>query len=227
MKILHYNIHMWTDAEGKSNSDRVEALIKDEAPDLVSLVEVDEPCGGPSTLSGLAERLEYHWAFVPAFEYRCQGGFGNALLSRTPFSSIQQWQLLSPRLYDGTEPSEPRAILLASVEVEGLHLTIGTTHLPRHDPQLREEASARLLRLIEDLPSPWIVCGDFNQPPGDWATNSHTVAPSTAIATYPTSEPVECIDYAVHSDLDVTAAAIPCLASDHLPIAIVDDARED
>lgn len=220
MKILHYNIHMWTDADGLPNSDRVGKLIEDEAPDLVSLVEVDEPWGSPSTLTGLADRLGYYWAFVPAFEYRCQGGFGNALLSRTPLQSVQQWQLLPPRLYDGSEPSEPRAIVIASVEAEGTWLTFGSTHLPRHDPALRTEASARLLDLLDTLPPPWIVCGDFNQDSTVWLEDQHNVVPSPALATYPTKEPVEHIDYAVYAGTDLTAETRPSLASDHLPIVI-------
>ncbi len=220
MKILHYNIHMWTDADGLPNSDRVQELIKDEAPDLVSLVEIDEPWGSPATLTALADRLGYYWAFVPAFEYRCQGGFGNALLSRTPLRSVQQWQLLFPRLYDGSEPSEPRAIILASIEADGTRLTFGSTHLPRHDPALREEASIRLLNLLDTLPSPWIVCGDFNRSPTAWLTDQHTVAPSPALATYPTKKPVEHIDYAIYTGLNLTAETRPSLASDHLPVVI-------
>lgn len=220
MKILHYNIHMWTDADGLPNSDRVEELINDEAPDLISLVEIDEPWGRPSALTRLADRLGYSWAFVPAFEYRDQGGFGNALLSRAPLRSVQQWQLLSPRLYEGSEPSEPRAIILASVDADGTRLTFASTHLPRYDSTLREEASTRLLELLDNLQPPWIVCGDFNQSPTDWLTNEHNVAPSPPLATYPTKEPVERIDYAIYAGLDLTAETRLSLASDHLPIVI-------
>ncbi len=220
MKILHYNIHMWTDADGLPNSERVEELIKDEAPDLVSLVEIDEPWGSPATLTALADRLGYYWAFVPAFEYRCQGGFGNALLSRTPLRSVQQWQLLSPRLYDGSEPTEPRAVILASVDAGGTELTFASTHLPRHDPELRREASTRLLDLFDVLPQPWVVCGDFNQDSTAWLEDLHNVVPSPAVATYPTKEPVEHIDYAVYAGLDLTAETRPSLASDHLPVVI-------
>ncbi len=226
MKILHFNIHMWTDADGLSNADRIEALIEDELPDLVSLVEVDEPWGDPSTLTGIAERLGYHWAFVPAFEYRCQGGFGNALLSRTPLCSVQQWQLLSPRLYDGTEPSESRAVVLASVDVDGVQLTIGSTHLPRHESAMRNQAAGRLLDLMDRLPQPWVICGDFNQPPATWLADRHVVVPSPALATYPTKEPVEPIDYAILAGLSLSAETLSSAASDHLPILITGDSKQ-
>lgn len=220
MKILHYNIHGWTDSDGAPNSERVEALIGDEQPDVVSLVEVDEPWGQPSTLAGVAERLGYRWAFVPAFEYRGQGGFGNAILSRHPLSSVQQWQLLSPRLYDGTEPSEPRALALCSVEIEGTQVAVGSTHFPRYDSTMRTEAAERFLGLMNQVPTPWIVCGDFNQPAQDWLSSPSRVTPTPSVGTYPTIDPVEAIDYAIYHGLEAIAAVHQCTASDHLPIVV-------
>lgn len=58
-------------------------------------------------------------------------GFGNALLSRAPILAAQQWQLLLPRPYDGTEPSEPRAVVLVRIKHGGRRLWVGSTHLPR------------------------------------------------------------------------------------------------
>lgn len=70
-----YNIHMWTDADGLSNSDRVEDLIKDEAPDLVSLVEIDETRGSPSTLTGVADRLRLLLGLRAGFRVPVRGRF--------------------------------------------------------------------------------------------------------------------------------------------------------
>ena len=93
MKILHWNIHGWADSDGIDNVERVTDFIRSEDPDVVSLVEVDEEWGKPSKLEQVANTLGYHWAFVPAFEYREQGGFGNAILSRSPFRTVHQRQL--------------------------------------------------------------------------------------------------------------------------------------
>ena len=94
MKILHWNIHGWADSNGIDNVERVTDFIRSQDPDVVSLVEVDEEWGKPSKLEQVADALGYHWAFVPAFEYREQGGFGNAILSKSAFRSVQQRQLL-------------------------------------------------------------------------------------------------------------------------------------
>src|SRR5690606_25868284 len=115
VRLLHWNIHMWRDADGKDNKQAIADLIRAIAPDAVSLVEVDEPWGRPDGLQCLAAGLGYQWIFIPAFEYRSAGGFGNALLVRPSIRAVQQWQLLPPRLYAGDEPSEPRAALLARI----------------------------------------------------------------------------------------------------------------
>jgi hypothetical protein len=58
-------------------------------------------------------------------------GLGNAFPSRARILAAQQWQLLLPRPYDGTEPSEPRAVVLVRIKHGGRRLWVGSTHLPR------------------------------------------------------------------------------------------------
>jgi endonuclease/exonuclease/phosphatase family metal-dependent hydrolase len=211
---------MWRTADGESNRSAVADLIRQAAPDVVSLVEVDEPWGKAKTLASVADELGYTWVFVPAFEYRTEGGFGNALLMRTPLTAVHQWQLLTPRLYDGTEPSEPRAAVLSRIEVDDHMVWIGSTHLPRRDPALRAEASGRLLELLADLDGPAVVCGDFNQPPEGWVTNGLSTAPSPAVPTYPAAAPRERIDYCLLAGASGAAQIVPSGASDHLAVLV-------
>jgi endonuclease/exonuclease/phosphatase family metal-dependent hydrolase len=221
MKLLHYNIHGWRDANGVDNVDRVADFIKRQEPDVVSLVEVDEPWGRPGSLQQVAERLDYHWAFIPAFEYRQQGGFGNALLSRSPFLSVQQWQLLPPSLYDGTEPSEPRSLLLAQVAWGDTHVSVATTHFPRASVQMRRVASARTLELLAGLDGPWVLAGDFNQPSSSWLAEFAWVVSPLGVDTYPADSPSEAIDYGLASGLSVEAEVIADPdPSDHLPVVL-------
>jgi endonuclease/exonuclease/phosphatase family metal-dependent hydrolase len=218
VKLLHWNIHMWRDAQGTDNKHTIAELIDRVAPDVVSLVEVDEPWGHPDGLQWLAAELGYQWIFVPAFEYRSAGGFGNALLARPPIRAVQQWQLLSPRLYAGDEPSEPRVVLLAQIGDPAWW--IGSTHLPRLDPTMRAEASARLSDLTERLSTPWVLCGDFNQPATAWLPPSAVVAPNTPIATHPAAAPTEAIDYCIVGGATANAEVLLSDASDHRPIVI-------
>lgn len=224
MRLLHWNVHMWQDANGASNAEAVAELIGQVSPDVISLVEVDETWGQPDHLREIADDLGYSWVFVPAFEYREEGGFGNALLSRRPFEAVQQWQLLSPRLYDGSEPSEPRAVVLARIDIDGSDVWVGSTHLPRRDDAMRTESSRRLLQLLDRLDRPLALCGDFNQPASAWLPDPAAVAPWPAVDTHPADVPTEPIDYCVFRDLTGEAQVLTSTASDHLPVVITAEA---
>ncbi len=222
MRFLHLNIHGWADSHGIDNTEGVTQLIDDQAPDVVSLVEVDEPFGDPVRLRAMAERLGYCWAFVPAFEYRGEGGFGNALLSKEPLRWVQQWDLLSPRLYDGTEPSEPRTLLTAGVIIDDQEFTVGSTHLPRYQEDQRVEATQTLRRLLAGLSEPWAICGDFNQPSRRMDMPGYCIAPECP--TYPTGGAEEAIDFCISSrKLTGEVLEDPSL-SDHFPILATTEA---
>jgi endonuclease/exonuclease/phosphatase family metal-dependent hydrolase len=119
LRVLHWNIHSWRDADGGSNLEAVSDLIRHTTPHVVSLTEVDERWGAAARLQELAARNGYLWLFTPSFVFGGDapaGGFGNALLTTLPILAVQQWQLLwPPRLYDGTEPTEPRSATLAKL----------------------------------------------------------------------------------------------------------------
>ncbi len=166
LRILHWNIHSWRDASNASNLEAITDLVGETDPHVVSLVEVDEPWGMSDSLNELANRMGYAWIFAPSFEFGHQapaGGFGNALLTKQPILAVQHWQLLWPsRLYDGTEPSEPRSAVFAKIGLLQSSLWFGSTHLPQNDSQARENALRQLMTLTQKLDSHWLVCGDFN-----------------------------------------------------------------
>lgn len=221
MKVLHWNIHGWTDSNGLDNVSRVTDLIADVDPDVISLVEVDEDWSSPSRLEQVADATGYHWAFIPAFEYREQGGFGNAILSKSPFLNVHQRQLLPPSLYDGSEPSEPRAVLFVQIESELGSVRVASTHLPRSDAGLRQRALNRTLEWVGGSSDPLVVSGDFNQPAASWVDANISVVPDPAIPTYPTLNPDEAIDYMLLRGVAaISYDAIASDASDHLPIAV-------
>lgn len=225
LTVLHWNIHSWRALDGKPNASAVAALISELAPDVVSLVEVDESWGHPRCLRDIADRTGYAWVFVPSFTFgntKPAGGFGNALLIRRRLAirAFQQWDLLWPaRVYDGTEPSEARTLLLTEVDAGAYRAWVGATHLPRGDEDARDAALKRIITLTSTLGDAWLICGDFNAPATAWVPGLMRVA-STA-PTYPADEPTEAIDYAVASaSARVEAEVIPSIASDHMPVHI-------
>jgi endonuclease/exonuclease/phosphatase family metal-dependent hydrolase len=226
LRILHWNIHSWTDETGHSNRQQVTDLITDVKPHVVSLVEVDEPLIGPSTLNRIAAATGYHSVFIPAFEYgtdQSHGQFGNAILSREAVLDVRHHHLIwPPPTYHGTEPSEPRSLLLARVQTSAEPVWIGTTHLPRSDQATRIHAARHATSIMSRLPAPWLLIGDFNMPaekldPGlDPSLSAYPQAPTP---TYPTSNPTEPIDYCIAPrSQPVRVDALKTPGSDHLPI---------
>lgn len=227
LRLLHWNIHSWRDADDDSNLKAVTDVIRRTAPHVVSLTEVDERWGTAACLRELADQNGCSWLFAPSFEFggdRPAGGFGNALLTTLPILAVQQWQLLwPPRIYDGTEQSEPRSATFARLEFLSERLWVGTTHMPRGDSQSRADALERLVTLTGGLSDRWLVCGDFNTPASSWLGNGHSfaVCPDPPEATYPASRPVEPIDYCVASpSIQLEAEVLSAAGSDHLPLLV-------
>jgi endonuclease/exonuclease/phosphatase family metal-dependent hydrolase len=227
LRLVHWNIHSWRDASGVSNLTAIADLIGEIDPHVVSLVEVDESWGMANSLNELASQVGYSWIFAPSFEFGNEapaGGFGNALLTKLPILAVQHWQLLwPPRLYDGTEPSEPRSAVFAKLGFSQSSVWVGTTHLPRRDAQARTNALDRLMTLTQKFDSHWLVCGDLNTPASSWlgSDRSVVVCPAPAQSTYPAHEPVEAIDYCMASPgLLMEGEVLPVGGSDHLPVVV-------
>jgi endonuclease/exonuclease/phosphatase family metal-dependent hydrolase len=239
LEILHWNIHSWHDQSGIGNLEDAIGLVSEIGPDVISLVEVDEEWGMPTRLDELANRTGYTWIFFPAFEYGNEspaGGFGNALLTKLPIVSAQQWLLVSTGTpYDGNENSEPRSVILAKVKLGDDSCWVGSTHLPRGNAETRTQAMYRLSAIIRKLASRWIICGDFNAPPSGWPDSERRLIefPELPQPTYPAEQPTEFIDYCIASPGTILAATVlPVAGSDHLPLRIVakspgDSARPD
>jgi endonuclease/exonuclease/phosphatase family metal-dependent hydrolase len=227
LRILHWNIHSWRDESGMSNLEAVAELMQKINPDIVSLVEVDETWDHTAMLDQLAVRTGYCSIFTPAFEFGHDtpvGGFGNALLSRLPVLSVRQRQLLwPPRVYADSEQSESRTVVLAQLQTPSRAMWVGCTHLPRNEPSSRTDAARRLLHIMQGLPDPWLLVGDFNMPAAAWLTEMPLLRayPNPAVPTYPTKNPVEAIDYCVASEgtiVQVEVLSEP--GSDHVPILV-------
>ncbi|MGH3276170.1 MAG: endonuclease/exonuclease/phosphatase family protein [Streptosporangiaceae bacterium] len=227
LRILHWNVHGWQDAAGRPNVQAVAELVRAIKPDAVSLVEVDEPWGLPSSLGDVARECGFSWVFGPSFEYgdgESGGGFGNALLARVPVSAVQQWRVYAPSGgYDGSEPSEPRSVILARLGLNGTSFWLGSTHFPRADAAARQRAARRLQQLTARLDEPWLICGDFNAPPASCFGQRARiqVSPDPVQPTYPANEPAEAIDYCLAvPGSTVSATVLQSRESDHLPLLI-------
>jgi endonuclease/exonuclease/phosphatase family metal-dependent hydrolase len=222
---LHWNVHSWRDESGQPNVAAVAGLIAGHDPDVVSLVEVNEPWAAPTALTEVAGGRT--WVFLPSVELgedTPARGYGNALLCRPGLLAVQQWRLTWPQtVYDGTEPSETRSLVLARISLPSAPVWVGSTHLPSSDPGSRAVALRRLLEVTERLEAPWVICGDFNAPAQDWLEPGQpvVVGPSPARPTCPASSPRVAIDYAIASPgVSLDARPLNVTGSDHLPVLV-------
>lgn len=229
LRILHWNIHSWRDDVGRLNVESVANLVKATDPHVVSLVEVDESWDNHSSaLSELASSTGHASIFAPTFEFgngHPVGGFGNAILSKLPIQTVRQRQLVwPPRLYEGTESSEPRTVLFVRVDdANSGPIWIGSVHLPRADRNARIAAFQRLATITNELTCPWLLVGDFNMHAAAWREQESSLRayPESDVPTYPACDPVEAIDYCVAPQgLDIDVNVLNAPGSDHLPILV-------
>ena len=163
MRILTYNIHKGIGGRDRRyRLERILRVLKDEAPDLVCLQEVDRNVhrsrydDQPARLSEAFQAVAVQYQFnVPVGA----GGYGNLILSRWPFRSAHQ---LSLRL----KWRKPRGAQMVVVETPDgpLHLVNWHLGLIEHERhwQVRHLLDNPLFRASAHHPT--LVVGDSN----DW-----------------------------------------------------------
>lgn len=241
---MSYNIQA-----GGGNLDGVMQAIRDAAPDLVALQEVDvhwgERSGFTDQATQLAASLKMEVRFAPIYRMapRAAGQpsreFGVALLSRFPIRTWSNDTLTRLSTQDpNASPTRMPGLLRATIGVNGCAVHVLTTHLDyRFDPSVRRQQVAEMVRYLGALPKPIIVAGDLNAPPDARELapllrvlrDAWSASPSGGRAgqgnglTYPADNPTKRIDYVlVSSDFDVRSAAVPMTrASDHRPVIAV------
>jgi endonuclease/exonuclease/phosphatase family metal-dependent hydrolase len=157
-RIMSYNIHHAEGTDGIVDLDRVVELIRESAPDVVCLQEVDRnlPRTGKADFPAeLARKLNMHVVFES--NYAFDGGeYGNATLSKFPIVSSANNPL--PRM----EGREPRGCLRTTIGVGGGMVDVLNTHFGLVGDERKQQAAAVLGLLTGDRPA--ILAGDLNEP---------------------------------------------------------------
>jgi endonuclease/exonuclease/phosphatase family metal-dependent hydrolase len=147
MRICTFNVHLWSDARGRSNVAAVVRLLRSLDCDVVALNEVLRE---GSQLADVARELGMHHAYGEA------SWLGNALLSKRPLLSIETFQIT--RGYE-----ESRSALIATVEgPAGRRFDVCSTHLEPRSESTRLGQLANLKRAMERRAPAHLVMGDFN-----------------------------------------------------------------
>jgi endonuclease/exonuclease/phosphatase family metal-dependent hydrolase len=88
---------------------------------------------------------------------------------------------------------------------------------------MRANALHQLIQVVQELPDPWLLLGDFNMPAASWIDEqpSWRAYPAPAAPTMPTKAPVEAIDYCVAPGrFYVQAEVLDRPGSGHLPVLV-------
>lgn len=214
------------------------AAIRDLGAVIVGLNEVrdvlpnvSDSCFVPQA-KALAEAAGFeYYHFGHAIDIAGKGRYGNGLISKYPFRSVETIMVPDPveKEPDGAH-FETRCMIKAVIEVpnettgEVKPLTVLVTHMGLN----RSEAMNAVQTAIDQLQpgQPTILMGDFNLTP-----DSETIAPlfdyyqdaaallQEGTNTFPSEEPIKKIDYIMCAGpVKFVAAEVPAVvASDHRP----------
>lgn len=164
IRLMTYNIHHGVGIDGRYKLSRIRRIIAEQAPDIVTLQEVD--CGVPRSRGDdqtrqLAEALNMHC--LHCVTHKVKGGdYGIAVLSRFPLLTNHRYDLTHKR-------REPRWCMRVDVEAApGSMLHIFNVHLGLLVGERRFQRSRMLseaILLAKDLHHPVVLMGDFNDRP--------------------------------------------------------------
>ena len=220
MRVMTYNIRGGWGMDGGWSTERIAEVVLSQSPDILCLQEVHQRLP-QSRFVDQPGRLQKALGLPVVFQANLRlgvGGYGLALVSRYPVNTVQNHLLPSVR--------EQRGVLQVHLTTPTGPLTVFCTHWGLSGAE-RERQGVRLIELLDPVPGPVIVCGDFNEGPSNSGINSLITEAGLLDAdavqnrlTYPADTPEARIDYILYSPELSPSAVFPVetLASDHLPL---------
>lgn len=223
LRVATWNVHACVGMDGRSDVERVAAVIRELDADIVGVQELDDRENHPAEqhLGALAALTGLRPISSPTL-WGTHGGYGNALLSKRRPYRVRNVDL-------SVLSFEPRRALDADVLLErDRHLRVVVTHLGLKAME-RFEQVERLLALLDkhDDTRPLLLLGDLNE----WRGRVGIVkklerrfGPGTAVKSWPSPFPFMALDRIfvsrpsrivrqwVHDTPSVRKA------SDHLPV---------
>jgi endonuclease/exonuclease/phosphatase family metal-dependent hydrolase len=219
--VMTYNIAGHDEVTDGDHVREIAEAIRRLHPDIVALQEVHRGTWQARFRDQLAElesRTGLHGYFAPSY-VQWGGGYGNAILTRGQIVQAEAHPL--PCL------GEPRALLEATVRIDGATISFYVTHLTawgRLNSRIRAEQLRCLAREVRTSRYPYILAGDFNTGPHSpemEAFRRENVARLASQAAGPTfrlwNEQLDHIfvDYGWRVR---SSRTWPIEASDHLPV---------
>ncbi|MDP3045439.1 MAG: endonuclease/exonuclease/phosphatase family protein [Bacillota bacterium] len=220
LRIISYNIRHGRGIDGRVSLDRTIRTLTLLRPDLVAVQEVDRfrtRSGFRDQARILGEALGMNYVFGENRRFQGVGAYGNAVLSR--FTIAKYSRTLLPGI------AEQRSLLETWLDIDGLQVWLGCTHLGLN----REERSGQvtaILKCLDRVRIPVILAGDFNCRPRASELQPvlrrfREVSEEPASSpTYPSTDPQKRLDYIFVSEpfRPEAVKVFASSASDHLPL---------
>lgn len=232
--VMTYNIRHGRGRDGKVDLGRVADVIAAEAPDVVTLQEVDAGRArsrAADQADELARRLGMEASFTPCIDDGDGGRYGIATLSRLPVRTSRR---LALPVQARRRRSEPRCALATRVDGPVGPVEIVNTHLSVL-PGERPDQVAHLIADLAEIAHDVVLGGDFNITPRSALHRSLRGRLRDTGArgrTWPARWPLLRLDHLFYRGaLDVAATTVvdsPLArrASDHLPVVAAFRRRE-
>ena len=182
--------------------------------------------GYTNQTDALGDLLKFKRYFGRAIMVNGTSPYGNAILGRYAFKSVET--LAVPEPEEETEDTyyEERCIIRAVAEVEGREICLLVTHMGLAVDE-RINAVSELCKIIDETDIPLVLMGDFNTTPDDEVLaplferlrDTDETADYLCKPTFPSDAPEIKIDYVLYRGLEcVSVETVAEVVSDHLPI---------
>ena len=162
LRIVSYNIRHGRGVDDSVDLARTARVLRDLAPDIVGLQEVDRDVrrsGSVDEAATIGAMLGMSHAFGAFMPYE-GGEYGLAILSRFPIT-----RATAIRLPDG---NEPRVALAAELRLpDGRAVMVINVHFDWvSNDSFRLRQATALTTVLDTLRMPYVLLGDFNDEPG-------------------------------------------------------------
>ncbi len=227
MKVMTFNIQHCLDYKKKKiNFDLFAEKIKELAPDFCGLNEVRGRgflIGYTNQTEKLSQKTGMNGYFGEAIRVKGLAPYGNAVLSKKPFKSVETIKIPDPVTKDEKVNYETRCVIKAVVEEKGKDMIFLVTHMGLGISE-RKNAVKTICEIADSTDLPIVLMGDFNACPDE-----ETLKPlyerftdtleKEVVKTFPSDVPEIKIDYIFYRGLECkNTKVINEVVSDHLPI---------
>ena len=230
MRVMTFNIQHGLDYKNNIiDLDLFVRSIKKYGADVCGLNEVrgDGPLDGyTDQTNAIGDGLGFNRYFGEAIKVDGTSPYGNAIVSRYTFKSVQTVPVPDPDDKDDESYFETRCVVKAIADIDGKDVCFLVCHMGLIESE-RKNAVKTLCGLIDELAIPTVVMGDFNAEPHDPVLaplfdrleDTDNKALVAHAKTFPSDNPNIKIDYILYKGLEcVSTTTVTEVISDHLPI---------